>query len=324
MLIASFAILLPSAGIYYYIAREDLPLSMASSDIVASLPLLLAVTIMRILALAALFIAPIALTPNGYSYLPGRGIRLLPLDESDRKGALRIWSFALIFPGIIHFTCIFIASFLDPLSDFVIPIGLALSLFTFTYLSRRAKPPARRGKVLSVNTYITLCIGLIQIMAVNTAMQIALRFVVDSSDLLIGITLLASAIALGIFQAALIKVIDELSGKFAIGTLSFSMAAALVVFAMLLPASGAHLTSLVVNPNSQSKNCMRLELRGDSEPAKELSSDQENVTKEVKAVYLTNSTLLVRRTDDETRSVYRIPTEQVTRYLPCLDRIEPK
>jgi len=326
VLVASFAVLLPSAGIYYYAVQQQLPLSLLSSDAVSALPMLLAVTVLRILALSVLFFSPIALSPHRFSYAPGKGIKLLPEGKQERKRMLRRWSLALIVPGALHFSGIYVASHHEKVSDIALWASVIGCLAVFVILSRWAKPSETKHKWVSMDTYFLLAIGFVQLLAINTIMRLTLGLADDESDLLIGLALLSSALFLGLLQSLIILVIDEFSEKYGVGVLGFSIAAMLIICGMLFPLTGGYLTSQVVNPPSRgnSSGCMTLELNSRDGISAKLLAGSSTLTHEVKQVYSTSAVLLLRKVGDETRSVYRLPAEKVAEFIPCPRKEEQK
>lgn len=318
VLIASIAVLLPSAGILYYAVREELPLSLLSSDAVSALPMMLAVTGLRVLALAVMFLSPIVLSPNRFSYIPGQGIKLLPDDPASRNRTLWRWSLALITPGVLHFSGIYVASFYTKISDAALWFSTIGCLLIFVLFSRWAKPDDRKQKWLSLDSYFLLGMGLMQLLSINTIMRLMLGLVSRESDLVIGMCLLTAAVTLGIFQSIVIRVVDELSGRYGVGVLALSFASIMVTVAMLFPPTGAFLASQVVNPPSgKSRGCMMLDLRSRDSASRKLLIGDGTATHPVNVVYSTSSVLLVRLKDDDSRTIHRIPMDQVTEFNPC-------
>ncbi len=318
VLIASIAVLLPSAGILYYAVREELPLSLLSSDAVSALPMMLAVTGLRILALAVMFLSPIGLSPNRFSYTPDQGIKLLPDDPSSRRRTLWLWSLALITPGALHFSGIYVASFYTEISDAALWLSTIGCLLLFVFFSRWAKPADRKQKWLSMDSYFLLATGLMQLLSINTIMQLMLGLVSRESDLVIGACLLFAAVALGIFQSIVIRMVDELSGRYGVGVLALSFASIMVIVAMLFPPTGAFLASQVVNPPSgKSRGCMMLDLRSRDGASHRLLIGDGTATHPINVVYSTSSVLLVRIKDDDSRTVHRVPMDQVAEFISC-------
>ncbi|OBU64054.1 hypothetical protein A9K58_18120 [Stenotrophomonas maltophilia] len=318
VLIASIAVLLPSAGIYYYAVREQLPLSLLSTDAVSALPMLLAVTGLRILALSVLFFSPVVLSPNRFSYTPDRGIKLLPEDPASRDRTIFRWSLALIAPGALHFAGIYVASFYDTLSTIALWISTPGCLLIFVIISRWAKPEDRKQKWLSLDTYFLLVTGFLQLLSINTIMQLALGLVVTKSNLEIGASLLGASVALGFLQSVVIRAVDGLSERYGVGTLAVSFASVVIIVGMLFPPTGAFLTAQVVNPpGEKSKGCMMLTLRSRDSASIKLLVGDGTATDQIKVVYSTSSVLLVRMKNDDSGTIYRIPVDQVSEFKQC-------
>ncbi|ROP73292.1 hypothetical protein EDF74_3559 [Stenotrophomonas rhizophila] len=322
IILGALAFLLPSTGLYHFATIGRVPLEIASSDIIAALPLLLGRITFIVVVLSALPILPALLMFEGAVREPDGRVRVLPSARRARRRKVRQWLLALAIPGfMIAGALIGTVSFGLP-DTWVIPLAIAISSSTFAFTIHRIRRTPSKDTMAIDSIALYMAAGVAQMMVALITMQLSLRFVSDSMNqwIVFGILIVAT-ILVAILQVLLIRIIELTSSHAGFVKQAFFGALVAISIAFTFPPSGAALTAAVLRDSASGGNrCVTLELTRDAADfAKLIAPSGVDEAKTVGLSLLSNlgGTYLARKHGSPDDTVHRIPIAKVTGMKAC-------
>ncbi len=324
VLASASALLLPSISIYHYTMREHVPLSIASPDVVSSLPSVLAAIAFLVVAVAALPLIPVSLMFADVTRDSDGQLQVLPRDAAQRKKDILHWLFAFMFPGFCIAAGVCTSTLWLTDVDWPIPVAAisASLIFTWTVLQKR-RDGKRRHSWDTVLT--TFAIGFLQMLIAIYAMQCALKiFGKSPSNTQAILALLAAVLLLPLVQMFAVRLIEHTSQRYGFVMQAFIGATCLIAATCLIPPTGAFLAGHVIAGSASGYTpCTQLRLNSQASDFKELAGKESPLTIPLKILSDAGGSYLVRKSDSEEQTVYRIPDASVIALSPCSSK-KPK
>ncbi len=321
-ILAALAFLLPSTGLYHFATIGRVPLEIASSDVIAALPLLLGRITFIVVVLSALPILPALLMFEGAVREPDGRVRVLPSARRARRKKVVQWLLALAIPGFMIAVALIGTVSFGWSDTWVIPLAIAISSATFAFTIQRIRraPDKDTMAIDSIARYVAA--GVAQMMVALITMQLSLRHVSDSMNewLVFGILIVATIIV-AILQVLLIRIIELTSRHAGFVQQAFFGALVVISIAFVYPPSGAALTAAVLRDSaSGGDRCVTLELTRDAADfAKLIAPSGVDEAETVGLSLLSNlgGTYLARKHGSPDDTVYRIPIAKVSGMKAC-------
>lgn len=328
-LLTVLAFLLPSSGLYHFVTADHIPLELASSDVIAALPLLLVRISFLVIMLSALFALPALMVFEGAVREQDGSIRVFPpfirrrrRKLGPRAKKLLLWLLALSVPGLAIAAALAVDAMLDQSDAPVVPVAIGVGVVAFVVITRGIRRSAQNGESLHEFTALSAAAGVTQMMAALFCMQFALRYVPSAThDGLVFALLLFAVFILAFVQITIVVVIEQTSRHAGFVRQGFVGALCLVSIAFIFPHSGAALTGMALRDTaSGGHRCVRLAMTAESADFRTLiHKNAAGAGRTVGLNLLSNlgGTYLARIRGDKEKTVYRIPTDKVVSMAPC-------
>jgi hypothetical protein len=318
ILLGSAAILLPSISIYHYTASKHIPLTIASPDIISSLPSVLAAIAFLVLALAAMPLIPASLMFEGTERdLDGR-LRVLSRDASKPiKNGLR-WLAAFFLPGFIIALGVTANALWKPEANWPITAAAIMASLGFTAMARY-KRGEFLSRMLSDLTMVTLLISLLQMLIAVYAMQASLRpFGKSPTNGEVILAMTRVIVGLPLLQMLAVALVELTSRHYGFVTQAFIGALCLISAACIFPLSGSFLAGHVIGGSASGyTQCTQLKLNSHAKDFQELLVADGAQTIPLKILANASGVYLARKAADVDQVVYRIPEADVVGLTPC-------
>jgi len=318
VLAGASALLLPSISIYHYTMSEHVPLSIASPDVVSSLPSVLAAIAFLVVVVAALPLIPVSLMFEGVTRDSDGRLRVLPGEADQRKKEILHWLVAFMFPGICIAAGVCTSALWLTDADWPIPAAAILASVNFTWIvlrKRRANTERRTWDTV----LLTFAISFLQMLIAIYAMQFALKMVGKSPSNAQAILALAAAVLLlPLVQMFAVRLIEHTSQRYGFVMQAFIGATFLIAAACLIPPSGAFLAGHVIAGSASGYTpCTQLKLSAQAGDFTEIADSGGRLSVPLKILSDAGGSYLVRKSDSEDQTVYRIPDTSVIALSPC-------
>lgn len=318
VLLGGYAILIPSISIYHYTNAEHVPLSVASPDIISSLPSVLAAIAFLVLALAALPLIPALLMVEGATRDASGRLYILPIDSLQRQKDVFHWFLAFMLPGAIIALGISMSVFFFPKSSLPVTGAAIFATALFT-LSVHIKKGKSLKKFISPDTLIHVLVSLLQILLAISAMQACLRFFGQSpTDRETLFALLIAILGVPTLQMLLVMLVELTSHRYGFVMQAFLGAACLISILCVVPTTGAFLAGHVIGGSASGYHkCTQLQLLNSAVKFNRIISKDGSTSVPVKILSKASGIYLVRDLDIRNQAVYRIPETDVVALVPC-------
>lgn len=318
VLASASAILLPSISIYHYTMREHVPLSIASPDVVSSLPSVLAAIAFLVLALAALPLIPVSLLFEGATRDPDGQLRILPREDAQRRKDILHWLLAFMMPGAFIALGVCTSALWLPDADWPIIVAAILASVIFTWTVRWKKSDGIRRHAVEP-TLTTFAISFLQMLLAIYVMQGSLKiFGKSPSNAQAILALTVSVFLLPLVQMFAVRLIEHTSQRYGFVMQAFIGALLLIAGMCLIPPTGATLAGHVIAGSASGYTlCTQLRLSSQASEFAALTSAESSLTIPLKILSNAGGSYLVRKSDSEDQTVYRVPDASVIALSPC-------
>ncbi|SEK37814.1 hypothetical protein SAMN05428989_0004 [Pseudoxanthomonas sp. GM95] len=318
VLLSIMAILLPSISIYHYTTAENLPLSIASPDIISSLPSVLAAIAFLAVTLVVLILTPALLILEGVQRDDKGRLRVMSRDPQQRKQDLRRWFIAYCIPGALIAAAVATRALWLRDAQWLVFAAILFAFVLFTVMVRRIKKKPL-GSLVSDGTILTLAFSLIQMLLAISAMQIAIKLVGDAaSERLVIAAVLLAMLTLPAIQLVSVIAIEVTSDRYGFVLQAFLGALGVIFALCVVPPTGAYLAGQVIGGSASGHaNCVYLKFRESENNYEELVDKKSKQTVQVKIYANASSSYLIRKVGDKDGAVYRIPQESIVSISPC-------
>ena len=317
---AAAAIALPGISVFHYTQHEHVPVSITSSEMLAVLPLVLAVIVLVTVIVSGAMLIPLSAMFEYAKRAPDGRWHLLPPRERGRRKAALLWLAALTGPGIIVATA---AVFVDSSSGsgrWKFWLAIFLATVIYTGITQWLLPGREHKRTVDSFFSASLMGSFCQMLLNLTAMQLALRALDPTlAKGWIYAALIVTTIVLALVQLFFAAMIEVTSMYGGVIKQACTATAALVAALCLFPYTGASLAGYVISGSaSGGADCVQLTLStGSSDFNALLEPGTERKTHSLKLLANVDDTYLVRTRGEERGTVYRIPAANVIALTAC-------
>lgn len=319
VLLATLGIFLPSAALFNYSIFGQAPLNLASTDVISSLPTLLAAIALLSICCSVLMVAPVLVLIEGAPRDEKGELVIFPLERKARKRAALQWIALLLMPAAVIAGTIIVSALSDAVSDWMYLPIICLTALLYGICGTFIRS-ADRGVVFSESTLRTTFAGVAQMLISVFVMQSILSALRDDSPSRILLIVICAMILLALLQVGCVMAIQLTSRYAGPARQAFLAAMGIVTFVCIFPPTGAWLAGAVLGSSATGGNsCARLFLSPDTSFAQLLleAPTSERHTSDLRVLAKVDGIYLVRKYGAAEGSVYLIPELQVLALTPC-------
>ncbi|MDL5366573.1 hypothetical protein QSH18_13280 [Xanthomonas sp. NCPPB 2654] len=318
LLLGSYAILVPSISIYHYTRTEQVPLSIASTDIISALPSVFAAIAFLVLALTTLPLIPVLLMFEGAKRDANGRLHVLSNDTSKRIKDAIYWFSAFMIPGAIVALGVCASTLWFPNSRWPVTSAAILASLIFVALVHLIKGNKLKN-LISPDTMINIPISFLQMLLAISLMQVSLRIFGSSpTNTEAVIAIVIAVFALPFLQIFVVLLVELTSQHYGFVMQAFLGSFCLISMLCIAPTTGAFLAGHVLGGSASGyTKCIQLELGDSAVKFKKILSQHSTNTVPINILSNASEIYLVRDPHSHDQAVYRIPEADVIAHVPC-------